>query len=126
MEVNRMPEKNFKCIEFDDENKRLNILIGNVDFIDYDKIAKVSVLNEDANFRGKSVPFSHQVLGGTTFLSGALEPSFYVGLKISLKDGTINAAYISDRKTGMNTDIYLEDVKEAEHIKQMINKRITK
>ena len=54
-----MPEKNFKCLEFDDENKRLNILIGNVDFIDYDKIAKVSVLNEDANFRGKSVPFSH-------------------------------------------------------------------
>lgn len=98
-----MPEKNFKCLEFDDENKRLNILIGNVDFIDYDKIAKVSVLNEDANFRGKSVPFSHQVLGGT-----------------------INAAYISDRKTGMNTDIYLEDVKEAEHIKKMINKRITK
>ena len=46
--------------------------------------------------------------------------------KISLKDGTINAAYISDRKTGMNTDIYLEDVKEAEHIKKMINKRITK
>ena len=31
-----MPEKNFKCLEFDDENKRLNILIGNVDFIDYD------------------------------------------------------------------------------------------
>lgn len=121
-----MSEKNFKCIKFDDENKRLNILIGNVDFIDYDKIAKVSVLNEDANFRGKSAPFSHQVLGGTTFLSGALEPSFYVGLKISLEDGTINAAYISDRKTGMNTDIYLEDVKEAEHIKQMINKRITK
>ena len=30
MEVNRMPEKNFKCLEFDDENKRLNILIGNV------------------------------------------------------------------------------------------------
>ena len=29
-------------------------------------------------------------------------------------------------KTGMNTDIYLEDVKEAEHIKKMINKRITK
>jgi len=26
----------------------------------------------------------------------------------------------------MNTDIYLEDVKEAEHIKKMINKRITK
>ena len=121
-----MSEKKFNCMEFDDDNNRINILIGDNGFVDYKDIAKVSVLNEDANFRGKSKPFSHQVLGGTTFLSGALEPSFFVGLKITLKDDSVKAVYISDRKTGLNTDIYHEDKKEAEKIKKMLDKRISK
>ena len=120
-----MSEKKFNCVDFDDDNKRINILIGDKGFVDYKDIAKVSVLNEEANFRGKSEPFSHQVLGGTTFLSGALEPRFYVGLKIALKDGSIKAAYISDVKTGFNTDVYKEDKEKADKIKKMIDKRIT-
>ena len=43
----------------------------------------------------------------------------YVGLKIVLKDKSVKAAYISDRVTGINTDIYREDVEEAEKIKKM-------
>lgn len=93
--------------------------------INYDDIAKVSILNEEAKFRGKSEPFTHQVLGGTTFYTIFGEPRFYVGLKIVLKNKSVCAAYISDRITGLNTDIYHEDVKEAETIKQMIDKRIT-
>ena len=121
-----MSEKRFNCMEFDDDNNRINILIGDTGFIDYDTISKVSVLNEDAKFRGKSKPFSHQVLGGTTFLSAAFEPSFFVGLKITLKDDSVKAVYISDRETGLNTDIYHEDKKEAEKIKKILDKRISK
>ena len=119
-----MKENKFPCVEFDDEKNELTILIGSPDTIRYEDIAKASVLNEDAGFRGKSQPFSHQVLGGTTFLSGPFEPQFYVGIKLVLKDGSIHPIYISDRKTGMNSDIYHEDTKLAEKIKKKIDKRI--
>lgn len=55
-----------------------------------------------------------------------MEPQFYVGLKIILKDETIKAVFISNRKTIFNTDIYNEDKKEAEEIKKMLDKRISK
>ena len=126
MGVSCMKNNNFKCIEFDDDKKQLKILIGTEGIIPYDQIEKVSVLNEDAKFRGKSVPFSHQVLGGTTFYTFFGGPGMYVGLKIVLKDKTVKAAYISDRITGINTDIYREDVEEAEKIQKMIDKRISK
>ena len=121
-----MKHNKFKCIEFDDENKQLRIVIGTEGTVSYSEIEKVSVLNEDAKFRGKSVPFSHQVLGGTTFYTFFGGPGMYVGLKIVLKDKSVKAAYISDRVTGINTDIYREDVEEAQKIKKMIDKRISK
>ena len=120
-----MKQNKFKCIEFDDDNNRINILIGDKGFVNYKDIEKVSLLNEDAKFRGKTQPFVHQVLGGTTFYTIFGEPSFYVGLKIVLKDHTIKAAYISDRTTRLNTDIYKEDVKEGNLIKRKIEKRIS-
>lgn len=120
-----MSDKKFNCVDFDDDNKRINILIGDKGFVDYKDIIKVSVLNEEAKFRGKSKPFAHQVLGGTTFLSGALEPRFYVGLKIVLKDESVKAIYVSDIKTGFNTDIYKKDKETANRIKKILDKRIT-
>lgn len=51
------------------------------------------------------------------------EATFYVGLKIILKDGTIKAAYISDRKTGFNIDIYCEYEEETNTIKKIIENR---
>ena len=56
-------------------------------------------------------------------LSRNNEATFYLGLKITLKDGTIKAAYISDRKTGFNIDIYHKDEKEANAIKKIIEKK---
>ena len=120
-----MKQNKFKCIEFDDDYNRINILIGDKGFVNYKDIEKVSLLNEDAKFRGKTQPFVHQVLGGTTFYTIFGEPSFYVGLKIVLKDHIIKAAYISDRTTRFNTDIYKEDVKEGNLIKRKIEKRIS-
>lgn len=63
-----MKHNQYKCIEFDDNSKELRIVIGTQGIIPYNEIEKVSILNEDAKFRGKSVPFSHQVLGGDNFL----------------------------------------------------------
>lgn len=126
MEVICMMKKIYKSIEFDDDNQQLTILLGTEKTIKYEHIQKVSILNEDASFRGKSIPFSHQVLGGTTFYSLLGDPSLYVGLNILMKDKSICAVYVSDRKTSINTDVYREDVKEAEIIKKMIDKRISK
>lgn len=119
-----MLQKNFKCIHFDDDNKRCNILIGDKGTVNYSDISKINVLNQQASFKGETKPFTHRVLAGTTFLCGTMEPRFYVGLKITLKDGTIKAVYISDRKTGFNTDIYREDKEEADKIKKIIEKKI--
>ena len=119
-----MTTKQFKCLEFDDLNQQLKIKIGTNETIKYNEIDKVSILNEEAKFRGKTKPFSHQVLGGTTFYTLLGEPSLYVGLKIVLKDQSICAAYVSDCKTRVNTDIYREDRQEAEKIKKAINRRM--
>ncbi len=114
-----------KCIEFHDDNQFLTILIGTQGEIPYKEIQKVSVMNEDAKYKGKTEPFVHQVLGGTTFYSMLGEPSLYVGLKIVLKDGTVKAAYISDRKTVFNTDIYREDQELATQLKAKIDRAIS-
>lgn len=41
-----MSEKKFNCVEFDDENKRLNILIGDEGIIHYKDIQNVAFVIE--------------------------------------------------------------------------------
>lgn len=113
-----------ECILLDDTKQKLQILEGTKGVISYNDIEKVSVLNEDANFKGKTEPFLHQVLGGVSFFTFFGGPELYVGLKILLKDGTVKAAYVSKQKVGMNTDLYREDVKKAKLLKRKIDKRI--
>lgn len=55
----------------------------------YSDILKCSIQNEDANFKGKTKPFTHTILGQTPFMAGAIEPMMYVGIKLTLKDGTV-------------------------------------
>ena len=38
-----MKQNKFKCIEFDDDNNRINILIGDKGFVNYKDIEKVSL-----------------------------------------------------------------------------------
>ena len=113
-----------RYVEFDDNNSELHILNGTESTIKYEDIEKVSVLNEDASFKGKGTPFVHQVLGGTTFYSMFGEPGLYVGLKITLKDGSIKAIYVSEKKCYVNTDMYKKDREIAQKIKNKIDKRI--
>lgn len=53
-----MLQKSFKCINFDDDNKRCNILIGDKGSINYFDISKNDVLNQQASFKGEPKPFT--------------------------------------------------------------------
>lgn len=117
---------NFESVSFDKQTKQFTIYNGTTGVYDYREIVKCSVLNEDAKFRGKSEPFQHQVLGGVTFVSMLGEPSLYVGLKITMKDGKVLAIYVSEEKTQVNTDLYHKDHDKADSIKRFIDKVISK
>lgn len=82
----------------------------------YSDILKCSIQNEDANFKGKTKPFTHTILGQTPFMAGAIEPMMYVGIKLTLKDGTVLPIYVSNKKVLLNSDMYLSDLKEAKSI----------
>ena len=107
------------CVIFDDTNLKMD---GN-NYL-YSDILKCSIQNEDVHFKGKTKPFSHTILGGTTFMAGAIEPMIYVGIKIILKDGTVLPIYISKEKVIYNSDGYLRDVKEAKELLKKLERRI--
>lgn len=46
----------------------------------YLDILKCFIQNEDANFKEKTKPFTHTILGQTTFMAGAIEPMMYMGI----------------------------------------------
>lgn len=54
-----MLQKSFKCIDFDDDNKRFNILIGDKGSINYFDISKIDVLNQQESFKGEPKLFTH-------------------------------------------------------------------
>lgn len=54
-----MLQKSFKCIDFDDDNKRFNILIGDKGSINYFDISKIDVLNQQASFKVEPKLFTH-------------------------------------------------------------------
>lgn len=54
-----MLQKSFKCIDFDDDNKRCNILIGDKGSINYSDISKIDVLNQQESFKVEPKPFTH-------------------------------------------------------------------
>lgn len=49
------------CVKFHDEENRLEIM-GGASCL-YEEIQKCSIQNEDANFKGKTKPFTHTILG---------------------------------------------------------------
>ena len=66
--------------------------------------------------KGRKKPFTHTILGQITFMAGAIEPMMYVGIKLTLKDGTVLPIYVSKKKVLLNSDMYLSDLKEAKSI----------
>ena len=108
------------CVKFHDEEKRLEVN-GGASCL-YEEIQKCSIQNEDANFKGKTKPFTHTILGGATFMAGAVEPMMYVGIKVVLKDNSVLPIYVSKEKVLFNSDKYLNDVKEANAILKELEK----
>lgn len=53
-----MLQNSFKCIDFDNDNKRFNILIGDKGSINYFDISKIDVLNQQESFKGEPKPFT--------------------------------------------------------------------
>lgn len=51
-------QKSFKCIDFDDDHKRCNILIGDKGGINYSDISKIDVLNQQESFKRELKSFT--------------------------------------------------------------------
>ena len=98
-------------VKFDDSCKQFEIVTGTQGKYSYDDVARVSVLNEKAKYKGKGIPLP----------SGLFQnPYLYVGVKIVLKDETVLAIYVSKEKTMVNTDQYIQDRKIAKKIEEVI------
>lgn len=121
-EVCRKLLSNRDSIVFNDSNHTFEILDGTIGTYKFEDILKCSIQNEDAAFKGNSKPFVHTILGGTTFMSGVVEPKMYVGLKITLKDGAILAVYVSKKPVLFHSDAYLKDRKVALEISKKIER----
>ncbi|MBU9895963.1 hypothetical protein KSW27_06990 [Holdemanella biformis] len=104
-------------IRFDDLNKQFAIESGTYSYCD---VARVSVLNEKAKYKGKGVPFTAILPSGPLPAGILQDPYLFVGVKVVLKDGTVLAIYISKEKMMVNTDQYIQDRKVAEKIKEVM------
>ena len=118
----------FDSVIFDKRDKVFIIISGTKGTYSYKNIKKCEILNEKARYKGKEEPFTHQVVTGVDWLVQAniLEQPFYVGLRLTMKDGTHLAIYTSKQPTRTQTDFHIRDVKEAEKIKKLIDKIIMK
>ncbi|RGS29438.1 hypothetical protein DWY01_09425 [Eubacterium sp. AF22-8LB] len=104
-------------IRFDDLNRQFTIESGTYSYCD---VARVSVLNEKAKYKGKGVPFTAILPSGPLPAGILQDPYLFVGVKVVLKDETVLAIYISKEKTMVNTDQYIQDRKVAEKIKEVM------
>ena len=118
----------FDSVIFDKRDKVFIIISGTKGTYSYKNIKKCEILNEKARYKGKEEPFTHQVVTGVDWLVQAniLEQPFYVGLRLTMKDGTHLAIYTSKQPTRTQTDFHIRDVKEAKKIKELIDKIIMK
>ena len=104
-------------IRFDDLNKQFTIESSTYSYCD---VARVSVLNEKAKYKGKGVLFTAILPSGPLPAGILQDPYLFVGVKVVLKDETVLAIYISKEKTMVNTDQYIQDRKVAEKIKEVM------
>ena len=109
-------KKAFRSVVFD--QKSFEIKDGTTGMYQFSDVKKVSVLNEETKFKGKTDPFLHQVLGGVTFLTIG-DNKCYVGLKIKLNNDQVLAIYVSQKAVSYNTDQFKKDQKEAYQIKEV-------
>ena len=118
----------FDEVIFDKRDKTMIILNGTKGTYDYRQIKKCEILNEAANHKGKEEPFKHIIVAGVEWMTQAniLERSFYVGLKITMKDNSVLGIYTCNQPTRVQTDIHIKGYNEAKQIKAFIDKIVRK
>ena len=105
----------FKSVFFDHENRTFTILDGTKGEYKVDDILRYGIFNEKAKYKGKGVPFTAVIPRGPG-APGLFYSQLYVGLKITLKDESVLAIYVSQEQTQVGTDQYVRDDKEAKEI----------
>ncbi len=113
--------KVYDCVEIDLDKNVYNIKNGSIGTYSIDDIKTAKVLNEQASFKGKSKPFLHQYLGGTSFFA-PVEPRLYVGIKIVTKNDDVLAIYVSKNPVIYNSDLFFNDTKLAKRIAKILCK----
>ena len=118
----------FDEVIFDKRDKTMIILNGTKGTYDYRQIKKCEILNEAAHYKGKEEPFKHIIVAGVEWMTQAniLERSFYVGLKITMKDNSVLGIYTCNQPTRVQTDIHIKGYNEAKQIKAFIDKIVRK
>ncbi len=114
----------FPEVTFDDDNQTMTILNGTEGTYDYKDIKECVIANESAKHRGKEKPFAVTVVTSPLPVGLFTERAFYVGLKITLMDGTVLAIYTSKTATRNNTDLHKADTQAAQKIKKVLDRII--
>lgn len=117
-----MAIKEFDCVIIDTKEKTFTILDGSVGTYKIEEIEKIQVLGEKASKKGKTDPFTYMVLTTGHASNSLFEPSFYLGLKIDMKDHTTLAIYLHTKKTYSSTDIYRKAKEKGEKIRTILYK----
>lgn len=118
--------KEFKNCYFDLDTKELVIDKGSVGKYIYTEIKKCDILNEDAKYTGKTEPFLHQVLANSLQPVAMHTSNVLVGIKIVLNSSEKLYIYVSDKPTQPNSLQFYDDRRNAEEIKAIIDKIISK
>lgn len=79
-------------------------------------IVKMSIVCEDARYKGKTDPFKHLVLDGKIQMGWLDLPKFYFGIDFEMKDHSHLALYISSQPVQYERGTYFEEKKEAQTI----------
>jgi len=112
----------FDSLIIDKEEKTFTVLDGSVGTYPLKDIKHIQILGEHARKRGKTPPFTYMVLLANHYRTAIFEPSFYVGLKIDMKNGDVVAIYLSKKKTYSCTDMARKAIAEGEKIRNIMKK----
>lgn len=114
----------FQDVIFNKANQTMTIINGTTGTYSLKAIKECAVVNEDAKYHGKEKPFAITVSTGPLPVGLFTERSFFVGLKVTLKDDTVLAIYTSKTATRNNTDLHKRDTQEAKRIKKILDQMI--
>ena len=91
-------------IRFDDLNRQFTIESGTYSYCD---VARVSVLNEKAKYKGKGIPFTAILPSGPLPAGILQDPYLFVGVKVVLKDETVLAfIFLKKRRWSIQINIF--------------------